>query len=99
MSATLTEVTINVTQEHIDRGKAGDCMRCPIALGIVASLPGAVAADVAYMFDAVTVGADVEMSDGSITYLTLPPEAGRFMTTFDDGGPVEPFTFAAVVTP
>ena len=95
----MTTLTVNVTAEHIERGTCGSCVSCPIALGIVASLPAAVAADVAYMFDAITAGADVEMSDGSITYLTLPPEAAQFMTAFDDGRTVEPFTFTAEVTP
>jgi hypothetical protein len=101
VSTTLTEVTVNVTQEHIDRGERNACAKCPVALALLAAIPGAGMSDVYWG------GADDEHVDAcaivwidgkrKALHLQLPQEASAFIAEFDDGLPVTPFTFTAEV--
>ena len=88
-----TTVTISVTQEHIDDGKPEECGSCPIALAILATIPGA--CRVAVYDDHANVW--VPAGKGRSITLDLPPEAGAFVLDFDAGEPVSPFTFTAEV--
>ncbi len=76
---------INVTAEDIANGARGDCYACPIALA--ARRAGLEDPDVQdfLMYVSNDLG-DVESTD-------LPAEAGVFMDRFDDGLPVQPFSF------
>lgn len=83
----MSTITIEVTQEDIDAGRKGNCYLCPIAL----------AAARVFNLD-VSVGASwlsVEASNGAeVAMFKLPQAARTFVTLFDGGHPVAPFTFA-----
>jgi hypothetical protein len=99
---TATTVTVSVTQEHIDRGKPARCHDCPIALAIIAAMPGAVDASVFYLdCEEPQMRATVWMNDGTAHQLNLPDEADEFARAFDwaDDEPVSPFTFTAELRP
>jgi hypothetical protein len=78
---------INVTQQHIDRGKRCNSERCPVALSILEVLP-----ETSYV--SVDVRIYVEPSD-TYDYIAAesPDEVCRFTSAFDDGKPVSPFSF------
>lgn len=77
-------VTISVTQEHIEAGEARNCSRCPLALAVAAA--GIERPEVDYTFvDAFRSGQRVRAA--------LPAVAIVFVTNFDHGHPVRPFTF------
>lgn len=74
---------IEVKQEHIKLGRQFDCYACPLALAIQEATglgPLVVAVIGPVVFDS-------EVSYG------LPAEAMQFMTDFDCGRNVAPFTF------
>lgn len=102
MSATLTEVTVSVTQEHIDRGKRNDCSDCPVALAFLDALPGARIASVRYwdhdgdLARAPEIHVTVDF-DAGFRYYRAPDEVAAFVADFDDGLAVSPFTFTAEV--
>jgi hypothetical protein len=74
-------VTVQVTQEHIDKGERHICARCPAALAMSdAGLEAGVYSDFLYLADS---GESVAM----------PWDVARFIKKFDLGWPVEPFTF------
>lgn len=72
---------IKVTAEHISRGFKQDSESCPIAM----------AARDSFLSREVFVGRSIMCVDG-YTY-DMPPEASRFVRSFDKGLPVEPFEF------
>lgn len=73
---------IEVTQEHIDEGKKGSCACCPIAL----------AAEAVGMDRPLVMRSSILLMELDIIY-RLPQIAKDFITTFDHGGPVQPFSF------
>ena len=78
--------TINVTAEHIAKGKRRDCQSCPVALAIRDALP-----DVGV----VKVGSE-GLVLGNIPHLVeldLPKAVADFIWYFDDSGLVKPFAF------
>jgi hypothetical protein len=80
--------TINVTAEHIERGKPEECEWCPVALAIMDALPAARVPSVGPSEVTFQAGID-KWAD-----IALPPEAIDFIETFDGGtADVEPFTF------
>ncbi len=89
---TAATVTVTVTQEHIDCGLPSKCSDCPVAMALLACVPGATGACV--FFD----HAIVRLEDGSDIKLDLPQEASDFIGSFDDSEKVAPFSFTAVVT-
>ena len=95
MNGTLTEVTVTVTQEHIDRGTPKVCARCPIALALLDAVPDTGAVSV--MADTASFFTD----DGVWFQFDLPGEAIEFIERFDETGrdSVSPFTFTAEVLP
>lgn len=89
------EVTVEVTQEDIDKGEALDCYKCPIALALLRLFPDYVP--------------DVEGEKASLCQepfgmletvfrASLPEDASDFVYTVDDGEPVEPIEFTLVFT-
>lgn len=80
----------HVTQNHIDRGVAGNSCLCPVALCMAQALP---------------TGTQIGVSSGSAwvrqtlhrdpkwSSHTLPGEASDFIATFDADGEVYPFSF------
>src|SRR5690348_452339 len=77
---------IEVTQEDIDKGLKGNCSACPIALAVNRTIPGA-NSTVSDMFNHVYCpGVSRKNAD-------TPDDAAWFISDFDDGKPVEPFSF------
>ena len=88
-----TMLTINVTQDHIDKGDMSNCDTCPIALAIMDT--GAALASVgSYTAEAAFFTPESEQ----VTF-DLPPFARAWLGKFDQGTPVQPFTFTVTVTP
>jgi hypothetical protein len=79
---------IHVTQEDIDRGKAGDCGKCPIALAALRAFLGA-------RWVSVTGDILVSFESGRAQDWSMPDLAISFMDTFDHDYAVTPFTFTA----
>jgi hypothetical protein len=79
-------VTVNVTQEDIDRGRRGSCGRCPVARAIRrdARLTN-ILVDPFY----VVVG----LATPAFFTVHLPRIARRFIEAFDAGRPVRPIAF------
>ncbi|ANA87336.1 hypothetical protein PBI_KAMPE_104 [Gordonia phage Kampe] len=79
---------VTVTQEHIDKGKRWEICNCPIALALKEK-----------GFNNVEVSTfEISASkhnDLMINHYRVPSVAKRFIKSFDDGHPVEPFTFEA----
>ncbi len=105
-TATASTVTIEVTQEHIDYGKAGVCDECAMALAFLASLPGAERAAVRYWDHYGDDAREPEIhvtvdfgAEGVTRYYRLPYEVVAFVPNFDDGMHVKPLTFEAEVLP
>jgi hypothetical protein len=77
---------INVTQEDIDEGKPVVCNECPVALAIARALPGC----------EIHVLGTIVIVNGM--YYQLPDECLDFVTRFDDGKSVSPFSFTLEIT-
>ena len=71
---------IQITQNHIKRGKKGRVTLCPIALALKER-----------GFEKVRVRAEAVEIDGA--KFSLSPNEMRFIKRFDNGEPVEPFVF------
>jgi len=79
---------IQVTQEHIDRGKRGSCGSCPIALAGKAAFPD-------YQIE---VGLTSMQFHDKLTFehlfgIYLPEKASKFIDDFDAERRVTPFEF------
>lgn len=83
---------INVTQDHIDRGVASDCEKCPVALAVFEAVPGCVYADVS---DAGVMCHQENKETGAIRVLKIrtPYSVFSFYSAFDSGREVSPFSF------
>lgn len=79
-------VEITVTAEHIAAGKQCDCVKCPVALAIKDALHP-LSIDV--QSDLINFG----LPGGRYSPVHPPEEVSYFVDEFDDGLPVEPFTF------
>lgn len=81
-------MTINVTQEHIDAGRAA------MAGGEAPSKACAIAQAVREIWPNATTGASfVHQMDEERTAYYLPESARAFIKSFDNGVPVAPFSF------
>lgn len=84
----MAAVTVDVTQQDIDAGERYQCDRCPVALALTRTLPGAF----------VEVGNNYirlrRFSESHSNYLTTPDAVEGFIVAFDSGQPVDPFAFA-----
>lgn len=78
--------TIEVTQADIDAGESQSCTACPIALAVQRVFPECrieVTERAMYLYR----GEELEARANT------PRTAARFVRLFDQGFPVEPFTF------
>lgn len=82
------QLTINVTQEHIDAGERGSCGHCPVALAMVN----------AGLDRPLVVTALHGTANGKRVHASMPHCVNKFATSFDRGLPVFPFTFTADFT-
>lgn len=78
-------MTIKVTQEHIRTGAKGSPGCCPIAKAVREALPG----------KAVSVIAVIKVYSGGFLkfWAPLTESVRTFIDAFDEGLPVEPFSF------
>lgn len=74
-------ITINVTQEDINAGKRNACELCPVALSVKR------------MFPKRTIYVDTRYIVIDLLGFVIPIEARDFITAFDAGRPVKPFSF------
>lgn len=81
----LKRMTINVTQEDINKGVRNSCTKCPVALAVHRALNKMVRVGFS--------GVRVEFSIGVLQFLRIPQECQDFMARFDFGMPVQPFEF------
>ena len=83
------KLTVIVNQEHIIKGEKATCDKCPIALALNEQHPR----EIMWCVDPDSA------SNGSFEneerYL-LPAKARDFMTRFDDGEEVKPFSFKLI---
>lgn len=81
------EIQVEVTQEHIDKGTSADCYACPIALAMTElGLENVMVDTGTFCYGRFYLG-----------YSTPGIEAQSFISKFDDGEPVQPFTFPLTV--
>lgn len=79
-------MTIEVTQEDIDRGVRWSSCECPIALAAIRTSKG-----ICHVGRTVISIQAEEFQP--IAIQTLPACASRFTIQFDEGEPVQPFSF------
>ena len=72
---------IDVTQEDIDRGVKGACTQCPVALALARAFP-----------DVYVDVATTQLLVGD-EFIRAPSVVSIFIEDFDDGEPVQPFSF------
>jgi hypothetical protein len=84
----VTATVINVTAEHIANGKRGECEFCPVALAFQAALDLGPFASIDVLIGCATI-----TTGGRSIAVSLPEDADQFIVNFDDGEPVEPFSF------
>lgn len=79
-------MTINVTQEHIDRGTMEDCEHCPVALAINEAIPGT-RSDVG--------GNQIYIGNYHCTSreIQTPEVVRQFIARYDSDVLVKPFSF------
>jgi len=79
---------VSVTADHIAMGDRENCETCPVALAIAETF-----ADLTYV--SVDPGGLIAATGlpGREIFVDLPREVQEFIWDFDDGDPVEPFTF------
>lgn len=85
-------LTIDVTQEDIDKGIRGNCNYCPIANSVQRKLGAGVKVSV-YSGSAVVYSAE---SGIALHSFILPGMANRFIDYFDNGAYVGPRKFRLV---
>lgn len=78
-------ILLNVTQDHINRGKRQDCSACPIALALMDQFPGA-------EVEVSGVGILIKKRLKDYKKYWSNPETAKFISTFDYGFPVKPFS-------
>lgn len=78
-------VTVQVTEQDVQHGLAGDCEECPIALAIYRALHDAPVR--------VGTGGVTIYREGTNAMVALPGAASRFISRFDHDEVVEPFEF------
>jgi hypothetical protein len=76
-------IQVSVTQEHIDQGSTHSCASCPVALALRDTGP-----ENSYLVNYASLH-----NIYNERVATLPGAAIRFITEFDAGYDVQPFTF------
>lgn len=81
--------TIRVLEDHIMRGEAENCEKCPIALALLDQLTGPVE-----FIEVSEAEITVHLPGGDYYTADAPAEAASFISLFDHGQDVRPFEFA-----
>lgn len=84
---------IEVTQQDIDTGRARDCLMCPIALAVMRASGKKYASVSPYNFGCSDT--DPDSTRGRWKRYRMPVAARIFVSNFDRGLPVAPFSFEA----
>jgi hypothetical protein len=88
------KITVDVTQECIDKGNQSDAFCCPVALAIGKAISADELTEVCVLPEEVSV---LKHSDNPEEYGSLegqlPSEVTNFITAFDSGYQVEPLFF------
>lgn len=79
------KITVNVTQEHIDKGRAGNCILCPVAMALV----NAGCDNVAVTYSR----AHFNYQGPHPKRMWLSTQTIQFISDFDVNRPVSPFSF------
>jgi hypothetical protein len=80
-------ITVEVTRAMIRRGKQKNCRECPVAIAVskATRMP---------FVNAGPLGIYVGEDPYNLNHMAwTPPEVWDWMTNFDNGRPVEPFSF------
>lgn len=90
---------IEVTQEHIDKGERSNALSCPVALAVREALDAKKENEVAVSFRWITHLKEYrgwrtlfQKTQDWISYPS-PKKVQEFITDFDNGEPVAPFSF------
>lgn len=83
-------ITVSVTQEDIEKGRRKEARSCPIALAARRAFKERPLAVDGW---SIVLHADREDEQS----LRLPRDAERRLDAFDEGDPMEPFTFEVLV--
>ena len=83
--------TINVTAEDIACGGRGNCSRCPVAKALTRCVPGVKESYASY------TGGSLYAIAGPGLRVKFPIEVAYFISDFDSGLPVSPFTFTVEI--
>lgn len=75
-------MTVDVTAEHIKKGKPRSCSRCPVGWAIRGAVPGGVLVN--------AIPGYISMAGGPFK---MPESVVEFVHRFDAGEPVEPISF------
>jgi hypothetical protein len=98
MSHPTIPILIHVTQAHIDAGQTNDCEACPIALACLAQ--AALEGQKPFLVH-VTLDEGISLFFRGLPFLGypcgVPDEVYQFISDFDHGVPVSPFTFTLTV--
>tara|TARA_R100001244_G_scaffold25113_4_gene25654 strand:- start:100584 stop:100868 length:285 start_codon:yes stop_codon:yes gene_type:complete len=81
----MVQIEVKITQEHIDDGYAGSCVRCPIALCLIE-----MGFNNVYVSDKVI---KIDNEGGESILHKVPRAADLFIYDFDHCNEVEPFVF------
>lgn len=85
----MTTLTVDVTQDDIDNGEPVNGNHCAVALALIRAT-GDPYVSCGIATASWYVGGDVK-------YVCLPTKATDFIDAFDEGEPVEPFSFEVEV--
>lgn len=78
---------ITVTQDDIDKGCKGKAQACAIARALVRTVPNAAEAVVCIFFQV------IDVHGHNLLECDIPDHVGDWITRFDNGKHVEPFSF------
>jgi len=89
-------ITINVKQEHIDKGIINNCEQCPIALAVMDRFPSLKYVNIrkeSLFFSNADFGGFDDGDDVKFFYGEMPMEARVFIHKFDNKLETTPFSF------
>ncbi len=92
----MNDLILEITQEDIDKGKAGNCSLCPIALALMRKFnldPSEDSLDYARVGLTMASIFPVMDRERKPQYFNMPDEASEFIKDFDSKLPVKPFSF------
>lgn len=83
-------VTVRVTKGHIEAGKPGKCLDCPVALAVADTLRYETLVSVCPFWIELTLA-------GELVRVHPPPAVSMFIVAFDSGELVAPFDFTLTI--